>query len=89
MEPKDTDLRKTNHAEGLLVPIQRAVEKLFHWQNLGCDDFTSQLYRLMSKANQLSFEKLAVAFPNEAYAFTQWRESLDARKFFSRHGLGV
>lgn len=81
-------LRKANIEDGLLLPIQQAVEKLYYWQT-GGTSFTCKLFELMCKADSTNLAKLTAAYPNEAYALGQWRQSPDPRSFFRRHGLGV
>lgn len=58
-----------------------AVQDLKYWQE-GQNFFTCELYSLMAKADVQKFAKLAIGFPVEAKAFSDWYHSPDPEAFF-------
>lgn len=67
--------------------LRKAIQHLFYWQKSGADNFTAKLYELMAKADPTNRQKLFLAFPAEAKAYSMWYCAPSAEEFFKLHGF--
>lgn len=63
------------------IEYKAAVQNLVYWQQ-GQSFFTAKLFELMAKADVKNFAKLAMAYPAEAKAFSDWYHASNPEKFF-------
>lgn len=66
---------------------REAVVDLFYWQHRSGKCFYSELFDLMTKADDANLVKLALAFPFHALAYERWKYSTSERGFFEEHGI--
>lgn len=69
------------------VKYQTAVRHVFDWQHNGVRHFYTELLNLMCRADEQNMLRLALAFPQHALAFHQWRTARTEREFFEQAGF--
>lgn len=52
--------------------LKKAALSLYHWQCSGSNNFTSQLFDLIAKADFRNREKIRNAFPMEVFVYCEW-----------------
>lgn len=69
--------------------LSQAIERLYYWQHGSSTSFTSMLYDMFCKADLMNKQRLFLAYPVEAKAWSMWYSSENPEDFFKSHGLGI
>ena len=65
---------------------QTAVLHVYDWQYKKLKHFYTDLFELMSRADDENMLRLALAFPQHALAYQQWRTARTEQEFFEAAG---
>jgi hypothetical protein len=74
-------------SSGESVPYQRAVLHLYDWQHRGARHFFTDLFELMTRADEENMLRLAIAFPQHSLALQSWKMARTDREFFEAAGF--
>jgi hypothetical protein len=83
------EVRKADALELEDATYQTAVLHVYDWQHRGVRHFYTELFELMSRADDGNMLRLALAFPYHALAYQGWRTARTEREFFEAAGYLV